>query len=307
MTSHTHNKWLWRAWLLVCLFLAGGIWGFTPALARIATEGGSHPLGLTLWQGIIGGSVLLAITVIRGKRVPLSPQHLRLYVICGVVGTALPTTLTFAIAPRIPVSVFSILQALTPLLTYLIAVALRIDGISPIRIAGITLGFVAICLLVGPASASVGSASTVWLLLCLIVPLSYASENNILATIRPHGIDDLTLLSGMLVCAALATLPAVIVMDAFAPLSVPFGRIEWATLGMVVVNVVSYVSFIYLVRITGPVFASQAGYLVVAVGVAVGMLVHDERHSAWVWVAAVLLFSAMALVKERVHRQLSTS
>ena len=168
-----------------------------------------------------------------GKRLPLSPRHLRLYVICGVVGTALPTTLTFAIAPRIPVSVFSILQSLTPLLTYLIAVAFRIDGVSPIRIAGIMMGFVAICLLVGPASASVGSASTVWLLLCLIVPLSYASENNIIATIRPDGIDDLTVLTGMLICGALATLPAVIVMDAFAPLSVPFGRIEWATLGMV--------------------------------------------------------------------------
>ena len=76
---------------------------------------------------------------------------------------------------------------------------------------------------------------------------------------------------------------------------------------MVIVNVVSYASFIYLVRITGPVFASQAGYLVVAVGVAVGMLVYGERHSAWVWVAAVLLFAGVALVKERVHRQLSTS
>ena len=307
MDAHNHNRWLWRAWLFVCLFLAGGIWGFTPSLARVATEDGAHPLGLTLWQGVIGGAVLLAITLIRGKRVPLSPRHLRLYVICGVVGTALPTSLTFAITPRIPVGVFSILQSLTPLLTYLIAVALRIDGVSPIRIVGITIGFVAVCLLVGPASASVGSTSTVWLLLCLIVPLSYAAENNIIATIRPDGVDDLTLLTGMLICGALATLPAVIAMDAFAPLSAPLGRVEWATLGMVTVNVVSYASFIYLVRITGPVFASQAGYLVVAVGVAVGMLVYGERHSSWVWVAAVLLLVGMALVKERVHRQLSTS
>lgn len=307
MPFQSHNPWLWRAWLLLCLFLAGGIWGFTPALARVATEGGAHPLGLTLWQGIIGGLVLLVVTALRRKRVPLSPPHLRLYLICGIIGTALPTTLTFAVAQRIPVSVFSILQSITPLLTYLIAVALRIDGISPARVAGIVMGFVAVCLLVGPGSASIGATSPAWLLICLVVPLSYAAENNIIATLRPDGVDDFSLLTGMLIVGALATLPAVILMDAFAPLSVPLGRIEWATLGMVVVNVVSYASFIYLVRITGPVFASQAGYLVVLVGVGVGMSVYGERHSGWVWAAIVLLFAGMALVKERVHRQLSTS
>ena len=76
---------------------------------------------------------------------------------------------------------------------------------------------------------------------------------------------------------------------------------------MVVVNVVSYATFIYLVRITGPVFASQSGYLVVAVGVLVSILVYGERHSVWVWVAAVLLLLGMTLVRERVHRRVSTA
>ena len=159
---------------------------------------GAHPLGLTLWQGVIGGMVLLIIMVLRGKRLPLSSRHLLVYAVCGVVGTALPTTLTFTVAPRIPVGVFSIMQAATPLITYLMAIALRIDGIAPTRLAGIVIGFVAVCLLVGPASVSLGPASTMWLLLGLLVSLSYASENNIIAIIRPDGIDDLTLLTGLL-------------------------------------------------------------------------------------------------------------
>jgi len=307
MSVKSNSPWLWRAWLFLCLFLAGGVWGFTPALARVATEGGAHPLGLTLWQGFFGGLMLLVITGIRRKLVPLSRQHLTLYIICGIIGTALPTTLTFSVAQHLPVSVFAMLQSTTPLLTYVIAVALRIDGYSPARVAGIVMGFVAVCLLLGPASATVGATSTMWLLVCLLVPFSYAVENNIIATLRPDGVDDIALLTGMLICGALAILPVVIVMDAFAPLSLPPGRIEWATFTMVVINVVSYASFIYLVRITGPVFASQAGYLVVAVGVGVGMLIYDERHSIWVWFAAALLLLGMALVKERVHRELSTS
>ena len=307
MQALTHNKIVWRAWLFLCLFLAGGIWGLTPGLARVATEKGAHALGLTLWQGALAGFGLLAITLIRGKRLPLSRRHVLFYSVCGVVGTALPTSLTFAVSQRVPVSIVAIVLAATPMLTYLIAVILRIDGISPSRLTGIALGFAAVALLIGVSSSGfVGTISTFWLLLGLLIPLSYAAENNIISIVRPAGIDDVTLLTGMLLFGALATLPAVIVTDAFVPFTFPPGRVEWATLAMVVINVVSYASFIYLVRISGPVFASQAGYLTVAVGVGVGILVYHERPSAWVWVATLLLLVGMTLVKERVHREVST-
>ena len=55
-------------------------------------------------------------------------------------------------------------------------------------------------------------------------------------------------------------------------------------------------------RVTGPVFASQSGYLALAVGVLVGILIFDERHSGWVWIAVLLLLIGMSLVRERVHR-----
>lgn len=188
----------------------------------------------------------------------------------------------------------------------MIAVLVRIDGVGPLRLAGIALGFVGVYLLVGPTSAAGGATSVFWLLLGLLIPLCYAAENNILAIMRPQGVDDLTLLTGMLVFGAVAILPVVLLTGTFADLTLPPGRVEWATLGFVGVNIVSYASFIYLVRVTGPVFASQSGYLVVVVGVAVGMVVYGERHSVWVWLAVVLLLSGMMLVKERVHRRVST-
>jgi len=152
----TSNKVTWRAWLFFCLFLSGGIWGFAPALSRIAMGEGAHPLGLTLWQSIGGGTVML-------------------------------------------------------------------------------------------------------------------------------------------------------ISETFAPLSFSPGRVEFAMLALVLVNVVSYGSFIYLVRITGPVFASQSGYLGMAVGVGVGMMIYGERHSVRVWVATALLVGGLALVRERVHREVATA
>ena len=307
MVGPIHNKVSWRAWLFLCLFLSGGTWGFTPTLARIATEQGAHPLGLTLWQGVIGGLVLLVITGVRRKRLPLTRRHVQLFFVCGVVGTAIPTSLTFAVSQKIPVGIVSIILALVPMLTYLIAVTVRIDNIAPLRAGGIALGFAAVLLLVGPTAGLGGTMVGIWVSLGLLIPLSYAAENTIIAMARPEGIEDLTLLTGILLFGALATLPAVAIAGAFAPLSFPPGRVEWATLGMVSINVVSYASFIYLVRVTGPVFASQSGYLALAVGVLVGILIFDERHSGWVWIAVLLLLIGMSLVRERVHRQISTA
>ena len=48
-----------RLWFLFLLVVAGGSWGLFFALARIASEGGHHPFGLTFWQGVGGGLLLL--------------------------------------------------------------------------------------------------------------------------------------------------------------------------------------------------------------------------------------------------------
>ena len=49
---------------------AGGTWGVTFSLARIATESGAHPLGLTFWQTFGGGVTLLAVCALRTVSLP---------------------------------------------------------------------------------------------------------------------------------------------------------------------------------------------------------------------------------------------
>ena len=42
-------------------------------------------------------------------------------------------------------------------------------------------------------------------------------------------------------------------------------------------------------------FASQIAYVVTGSGVALGMLIYDERHSPWIWAALALLVAGLAL------------
>ncbi len=285
--------------VLFCLFMAGGLWGLTPSLAKLATATGAHPLGLTLWQALGGGIVLLAITVARGRVVLVSRAHAYFYLVCGVVGTAAPTLLLFASAPHLSAGVLAIVIAAVPLLTYGIALVFRIDLASPIRILGVGLGFAAMLLIVLPGGNLNPIMSALWVLIALGIPLSYAIENVFIALRRPPGGDEISLVAGMLLASAAMLTPIVLVSDTFVPMTGPWGQVEWAILAMVFVNFITYVFFLYLVRLAGPVFASQAGYWSMVFGVLWGIVIWDETHASSVWAALGLMLLGMALVKER--------
>lgn len=236
---------------------------------------------------------------LRGRRLPLAPKRLLLYAVCGLTGTAIPTSLTFATTQHLQVGIIALALSTVPMLTYAIAIGARLDSLVPIRVTGIVLGFIAVCLMVVPDTGLPASTSIAWVLAAMVIPLLYAAENNIIAVFRPADLDGLSLLCGMLICGGIATVPAVWITDGFTPLQYPLRTMEWVTLGLIVVNIFSYATFLYVIRAAGPVFAAQAGYFSMLIGVLSGMVLFDERHSGWVWAALALMIVGMALVKER--------
>jgi len=56
------------------------------------------------------------------------------------------------------------------------------------------------------------------------------------------------------------------------------------------------VLYFQIIRMAGPVYLSQVGYLVVSVGIIAGMIVFGERHSLWVWIGIGLMIAGLTLV-----------
>ena len=289
-------RWMW---LLGCMLIAGGLWGVVPSLARIATSEGASPLGLAWWQGVGGGLLLLTITFALRRRLPLSRNYLVFYVVCGVIGTALPSLLLFNAAQHVAIGVIALIMSMVPMMTYLMSVVIRIDSLSPRRILGILLGFAAVILVVAPQGRMGDATVLFWVLLALIIPIGYSFENIYVTLRRPPGSDAISLVSGMLLAGALILTPAMLLGEYRVSMGVPWRAAQWATLAMIIVNVVSYVVFLYLINLSGPVFASQAGYFTMIFGVFWGMALFAERYSAWVWAALCLTLVGLALVKER--------
>ncbi len=286
-------------WPFAALLFMGVVWGATFSLAKIATEGGAHPLGLTLWQGLLGGALLLLVCLARRQVPAMSRRHARFYVVCALLGTVLPGTLFFHAAPHVPAGVLAITVATVPILTYAMTLALKVDALSPGRILGLVLGLGAVVLIVAPEAALPGREAVPWVLIALLASACYAGENLYVALKRPAGSDSLAIVAGMLVMAALMLAPVVAATGSFVPLAPPWGAVEWSVIGMTLANAVAYTIFVQVIQSAGPVFAAQTAYPVTLAGVFWGMAIFGEQHSLWIWAALAVMLAGLALVTPR--------
>ena len=281
------------------LFTCGVIWGLTFSLARIATSQDAHPLGLAFWQALGGGLVLLVVCCARGSLPVLNRSFFRRYLVIALIGTAIPGTLYFYAASRIPAGVLAITVTTVPLLTYAICLPLGADRYQHKRFSGLLVGFVAILILVLPDSSLPDPGMVNWLLLALASSVFYSLENIYVDIRVPHGLDMIALLCGALFVAAVLLIPVVAVFDAWVSLTMPFTEVEWAIVGMAVVSSSAYAVFFLVIKMSGAVFASLSAYVVTIAGVFWAILLFDESHSVYVWTAFGLLLVGMALVTPR--------
>lgn len=281
------------------VLVSGVLWGLTFSLARIATEEQAHPLGLAFWQALGGGLILLLVCLIRRSWPALTLDILKRSCVIALLGTAVPGTMYFYAASRVPVGVLAITVALVPILTYALALALRVDQFSHKRFLGIIAGFAAIVFLIAPGTSLPNPAMAQWVFLALGAAVFYTLENVYVDVYIPKSTDMVVLLMGGLIIAGVILLPLVATLDAFVPINYPLGNPEWAILGMIVVSSVAYLIFLYLIKYSGAVFASVTAYIITVFGVFWGILLFNEQHSLWVWGALLLMLLGMSLVKPR--------
>ena len=281
------------------VFFLGIVWGSTFSLARIATESGLHPIGLTFWQALGGAIVLFILCCLRRNWGTFDTAQFWRFIIIGFLGTAVPSSLYFYTAPHVPAGILAITVTLVPMLTYAAGLFMGFDTFSRLRVLGIFLGFFAMLLLVVPETSLPEKSMVSWLLIALIAPLFYTTENVFIERYIPPGTDMLALLMGGMFAAAIMVLPVVWMENAFVPIVPPFSDAELALIAMMIISAIAYFLFLYLITLSGAVFASMSAYIITLSGVFWGMWIFNEQHSIWVWGALIILMTGMALVTPR--------
>jgi drug/metabolite transporter (DMT)-like permease len=288
-----------RLWGWAILLTMGLCWGLSFSLARIAAVGGVHPLDITFWEAAIAGAILLGVSGVRHRRVPVTRALVPFYLASGLLGMVLPGAIFFYAAAHVPAGILAICLAIIPFITFVASALLRLEVFVLGRIAGVVLGALAILLLVAPQQSLPDPAQIPWVLLGLLAACCYAAFNVMLALWRPGGGTPSAATIGMFVAAALMMSPILCATGTFVSFGWPWTEVEWAMLGLGIINAVSYSLFIRLVESAGPVFTSQTANLVTLFGVLWGMVIFGEQHSVWVWLSLVTMMLALSLVAPR--------
>lgn len=291
-----NNQKALTGWLF--LLIAGVGWGGSVSLTKIAAESGYHPITLVFWQLIISVVILFVWLAINRIRLPMSSRHLGFYFVAGILGTTLPDSMAYYIAPNLPAGIISIVYALVPSMTFCLAVLFRCEKFDLRRFAGVLLGFCAILFLVAPGFSLPSSGSAFWIFLLVLTGFCYAAESIFAVFFMPEKDHPMTMLTGMTVIALIVIIPIMMIESISFDIQNFLGKSEYALIASAILHVGCYASYLYLIRHTGAIFASQVAYVVTLSGVLWGILIFSESHSLWTWAALATAIAGLTLVRQ---------
>jgi drug/metabolite transporter (DMT)-like permease len=279
----------WRPLALLAGF--GILMGAIPPMAKLAAAAGLSPITFALFQAAGGGLVILGVCAARRQRLPLDKRHLRYYGLAGFISVALPNWLAYLTVPHLGAGLTGLAYAFPPLFTMGLAALVGVERIMPRRATGIVLGFAGALAIALPDQALPPAVNPAWLLPAFAVPLCLAIGNVYRSHDWPAGTPPFPLAAGMLLAAGLELLIPWAATGAPLP---PAGE-TWLVLASIGITGLAYMMFLELQRVAGPVYLSQAGFLITLTGLAVGGTLFGEHYSAWVWAAVALVFTGVAL------------
>jgi len=284
---------------VLILIVAGAAWGATQPLAKIAVSDGYRPLGIVFWQLSIGAAALGLVCALRGTPLRFERRDITLYIIIALIGTVLPGIASYSAAVHLPAGVLSILLSSVPMLAFPIALAMRHETFRWRRIAGLSLGFCGISLLIVPDASLPEGTATAWVFVALIASFCYALEGNVVTKTGTHGQDPVQVLFGASLVGALISLPLAVITGQFVNPLAQWGAPDTAILASSLLHAGAYTAYVWLVGHAGPVFAVQISYLVTLFGVTWAMLFLGESYSPYFWAALAIMLAGLALVQPR--------
>lgn len=284
-------------WLpLVMLLALGALWGANPTFSKVLVTSDLSPAAVVFWQTFLAGLVLGAVCIARGIRIPMTGRAIAYYLVIGLVGIDLSYMTLVFVVQHVPAGFAAVVILLSPVLTYIIAVLVRLETINPMRAIGIVIGFVGAGLLVFPQGSLPSPDLLPYALLAFITPAGYAAANVYSEWGRPAGAENLALATATMFAAAGGALLFSLFDGSFHPIWATTGERELVLVAYAVSTGVAFILFYKIVSSAGAVYLGQVGYLVTLFGVAWGVLFFGESTPIWLWAAIVVVGIGVALV-----------
>lgn len=283
-----------RGAALVRIGLLALIWGSGFLWIKVSLRGFS-PVQLTFGRLALGAAVLLLVVWHAGQRLP-GGRTIWLHLLgAAFLGNALPYLLFGIGEQHVASNLAGAINATTPLWTVLFAVLTQMTHrLTPIRVAGLILGFVGSVLILAPwqgADASFGGAMA-----CLAASASYGAGYVYMGRfLVGRNLPPLVLSTSQLIAAT-----------GLMVLATPFGGLDPvqmrtdAVISLVVLGIIgtgaAYVLNYRIITDDGPVLASTITYLLPVVAALLGLAL-DEPLTVNLVIGVAIVLAGVALTR----------
>lgn len=286
-----------NTWLvpLLCLLSGGALLGLSTNLAKLAGDTGLTPLAFLGWSITGAALVLSVVAALRRDLPPVNRRTLGYLAVSALVSVAGSNLIFFSAIPHVGASFVALTITLPPLLTYIGALALRMERFQTIRAAGVAAALAGAGVL-AVRKLSAPDADVFWILLTLVGPILLAIGNLYRTLCWPEGVSADALAPGMLAAAAVMLLLA-----GFLPgfsLAVPMDRgLPIILITMQAMVFAGQFLLLFLLQKTGgPVLLSLLGSVGAVVGVPVAIFLQGEAPPEGLILGAALIAAGIALV-----------
>lgn len=286
-----------KAWFIpfLCLLVGGLLLGISTNLAKYASEIGLTPLAFLFWSISGAALILLVVALVKKEHLSLNARSLEYYTIAALVSVAGSNLIFFSAIAHVGAGFVALIIALPPLLTYLGALALRIERFSRLRAFGVAAALAGAGVLAARKFAA-PDASIFWILLALCGPVLLAIGNIYRSLRWPDKASAIALAPGMLIAAA-CILAIVGMLPGFS-LALPLG--ESKTGGLILLQASIFAAqflLLFLLQKTGgPVLLSLLGAVGAIVGVPIAVFLQGEAPPEGLILGASLIGLGVILV-----------
>ena len=283
---------------LALLLAVGALLGSSANITKLGLAAGWTPVAFLFWSMLGAGVCLMALAVAAGVKPRFNREGLLYALISGLISIAAPNLLGYAAIPHVGAGFVALSFAFPAILTYAMALSLRMEKFAAVRAGGLLCGFLGIVTLALAKPQNAVSISP-WAFAALAAPL-FLAMGNIYRTRRwPADAAPLSLAPGMLLAgAALVGLFAIVfgfsihAPDLAAPSAAPL-------VAQIASTTLTYALYFTLQKLAGPVYLSQIGSVGGVVGVAIAVLVLGEAAPPALFLATAMIVAGVVLVSRR--------
>lgn len=286
-----------RTWLtpLLCLLSGGTLLGLSTNLAKLAGETHLPPLAFLCWS-ITGAAIaLMVVAALRRNLPPVNTRTLEYYAVSALVGVAGSNLIFFSAVPHVGAGFVALTISLPPLLTYVGALALKMERFQIVRATGVAAALAGVGVLAA-RKLSAPDADVFWILLALVGPILLAIGNLYRTRRWPEGVSADALAPGMLVAAAMMLMGAGLLpgFSLSVPMDQPLPLVLIAAQSVVFAGM--FLLLFLLQRTGGPVLLSLLGAVGALVGVPVAIFLQGEAPPGGLYLGAALIAAGVALL-----------